>query len=140
MRSSEGTITVLIVASLCTAIIASLSWITVLDMPEFKFTNIQRYETKENQTIYGYSSTVDQTDSTPFITADGTTVKRGIIANNCYEFGTVVYIEFGGICRRFTVRDRMNKRYGCEVWDIWFETRQEALDWGKRIIDIKVYK
>ena len=58
-----------------------------------------------------YSSTIDQTDSTPFITANGTYVRDGIVASNFLVFGTVVKFPelFGD--KRFVVMDRMNPRY-----------------------------
>ncbi|HDY68411.1 hypothetical protein LCGC14_1745220 [marine sediment metagenome] len=40
------------------------------------------------RTITGYSSTVDQCDDTPFITASNTRVRDGIVASNEFPFGT----------------------------------------------------
>lgn len=86
-------------------------------------------------TITGYSSTEDQTDSTPFEMASGKRVYRGAIANNCYPFGTKVIIKQ----ELYTLEDRMNKRYGCDRWDIWFPSREEALEWGiKKDVQIKI--
>ncbi len=42
--------------------------------------------------VTAYSSSSLQTDSTPFITAAGTEVRDGIIANNLLAFGTKVKI------------------------------------------------
>jgi len=42
--------------------------------------------------ITAYSSTVDQTDDTPFITANGSFVRDGIVANNMLPFGTKIKI------------------------------------------------
>ena len=92
--------------------------------------------TLKNQRIYGYSSTKDQTDSTPFITANGSRVKSGIVANICLPFGTRLQINNN----IYEVQDRMNSRYGCDTWDIWFETKQEAINWGKRYLDIIILK
>lgn len=78
--------------------------------------------------VSAYSSTVDQTDDTPFITASGQWVRKGIVANNCLEFGTWVRIE-GDL---YEVQDRMNSRYDCNHFDIWFETREEATNWGRQ--------
>ena len=85
--------------------------------------------------VLAYSSTVDQTDDDPFITASGEKVRDGIVANNCYAFGTMLIIDF----KVYTVLDRMNERYGCEYFDIWMETRQEALDWGVKYIQVSVW-
>lgn len=87
-------------------------------------------------TIYGYSSTVDQTDGDPLTTASGEKVRDGIIGNNCLPFGTIV--EFNG--QKFTVTDRMNKRYGCDYFDRWFPSREAAKQWGKRVVSIKIYQ
>jgi len=79
--------------------------------------------------ITAYSSTPDQTDSTPFITASGETVKNGIIAANFLPFGTEIEIPslFGD--RIFTVEDRMNRREPNGV-DIWMPTRAKAVIFG----------
>lgn len=85
-----------------------------------------------NQQIYGYASLVELTDSTPFLTASQSKVNVGVIANNCYAFGTRVQING----KNYTVEDRMSKVYGCEVWDIWMPTRQQALNWGVQYLEI----
>ena len=87
--------------------------------------------------ISAYSSTEDQTDSTPFITANGTRVEKGIVATNNLPFGTEIKIEGLG---DFEVQDRMNKRYQDNEIDIWMETREEALEFGKQEIMVWVYE
>ena len=84
-----------------------------------------------------YSSTVDQTDSSPFITASGTYVRDGIIAANFLPFGTVVRIPdiYGG--KLFVVEDRMHERYWYNI-DIWFPDRSMAKEFGARKIKIEV--
>ena len=86
--------------------------------------------------ITGYSSTPDQTDSTPFITASGQIVEDGIVANNCYPFGTIIEID-GKV---YEVQDRLNLRYPCHYWDIWFSTRQKAKEVGKKVAEIIIYQ
>lgn len=86
-------------------------------------------------TIYAYNSEVGQTDNDPFITASGQQVRKGIIANNCLKFGTVVRVD-GKV---YEVLDRMNSRYGCEVFDIWMESKAEAKQWGKQSRSIIIY-
>src|SRR3990167_11293614 len=76
--------------------------------------------------ITGYSSTEDQTDSTPNLTAYGTKVRKGIVANNCLPRGTQVKIGASS----YVVEDKKNPRYGCEWFDIWFESRELAINWG----------
>lgn len=78
--------------------------------------------------IYGYNSEKNQTDDTPNITASGQKTRDGIVANNCLAFGTKVKIDN----RIYEVQDRMNSKYGCEVFDIWFAEKQDAIDWGKQ--------
>lgn len=84
--------------------------------------------------VTGYSSTVDQCDKDPFITASGTTVHLGTMA--CppeYAFGTTVKIDE----KIFVCEDRGGKIKN-NHFDRWFETRQEALVWGKRIVTAKI--
>lgn len=84
-----------------------------------------------------YSSTVDQTDSTPFITASNTYVRDGIIAANFLPFGTTVRIPeiYGN--KLFVVEDRMHQRYWYNV-DIWFPEREMAKEFGARKVRIEV--
>lgn len=84
-----------------------------------------------------YSSTPDQTDSTPFITASGTRVRDGIVAANFLPFGAKIKIPqlFGD--KVFVVEDRMNKRYTERV-DIWFSTRRDARQFGIKKAEIVV--
>lgn len=88
-----------------------------------------------------YSSTVDQCDSTPCITADGFNVckhgKEDVIAANFLRLGTKVKLPelFGD--RIFTVHDRMNPRYNYRI-DIWMTDRNKALSFGKRYVKIEV--
>ncbi|MCL4539698.1 MAG: 3D domain-containing protein, partial [Bacteroidetes bacterium] len=85
--------------------------------------------TQEVRTVTGYSSAVDQTDNTPFITASGQHVRNGIIAANWLPFGTQVRFPeiFGD--KVFVVEDRMAPQNKNKV-DIWFSSTQEALQFG----------
>ena len=90
-------------------------------------------------TVTAYSSTPDQTDSTPFITANGQHVRDGIIAANFLPFGTKVRIpEYFGD-RIFTVQDRMNARYYYRA-DVWFKTRADAVSFGAPYTVVEVVK
>ncbi len=88
-------------------------------------------------TLTAYSSTVDQTDDTPFIAASGKRVYDGMIATNFLPFGTKVKIPelFGD--KVFTVDDRMNRRYTERV-DIWFSERSDAIRFGIRTAEIVI--
>ncbi len=87
--------------------------------------------------ISAYSSTPDQTDDSPFITARGTYVRDGIIAANFLPFGTKIKIPeiFGD--KIFVVEDRMNRRYWQKI-DIWFPDRQSALEFGVKTAKIQI--
>ena len=81
-------------------------------------------------TITAYSSTPCQTDSTPFITASNSWVRKGIVANNFFPFGTKIRIpEYFGD-KIFVIEDRMHWRKSNEHIDIWFPTKQEAINFG----------
>jgi 3D (Asp-Asp-Asp) domain-containing protein len=88
--------------------------------------------------VTAYSSTPDQTDDTPFITANGTHVRDGIIAANFLKFGTrVKFPDFSGD-KIFSVQDRMNARYSDRV-DIWMESREAAMNFGVRTLKMEIY-
>lgn len=90
--------------------------------------------------LTGYSSTVAQTDSSPFITANGTYVHDGIVANNGLPFGTEIRIpELYGE-KVFSVEDRMHWRKGNYHFDIWFETYEEAKQFGVKYAYVEVLK
>lgn len=84
-----------------------------------------------------YSSTVDQCDASPFITASGQHVRDGIIATNFLPFGTRVKIPELYGDKVFEVQDRMNRRYQTRI-DIWMPTRGEAIQFGVRRVKIEV--
>ena len=88
--------------------------------------------------ITAYSSTTWQTDDTPFITANGSTVRDGIVANNMLPFGTELKIPelFGN--KVFTVEDRMHSRKSNYQFDIWFPTLEEAQEFGVKETYIEV--
>ena len=60
--------------------------------------------------VTAYSSSPDETDDTPFITASGERVREGIIAANFLPFGAKVLMPelFGD--KVFIVADRMHRR------------------------------
>jgi len=92
---------------------------------------------KQKTTVTAYSSTVDQTDSSPFYTASGTHVHNGTIASNFLKFGTKVRFPSIYPDRIFIVEDRMNVRFNDRV-DIWFPTRQEAKNFGAKRLEIEI--
>ncbi len=98
-------------------------------------TPVQRYEVAQtyNIPITAYSSTIDQCDDTPCITANGFDLcannQENVIAANFLPFGTKVRIPevFGD--RIFTVQDRMNARYYYRA-DVWMKNRDDAKKFG----------
>ena len=85
-----------------------------------------------------YSSSPEETDETPFVTANGTQVKEGIIANNLLPFGTKIRIPEIYGDKVFIVEDRMNWRKGYYHVDIWFPSKEEAKIFGaqKTLIEV----
>jgi len=88
--------------------------------------------------ITAYSSTEDQTDDTPLITASGKTVGDGIIANNMLPFGTKIKIPKLYGDKVFTVEDRMSKKKSDYHIDIWMPTRPSAINFGIKTAEIEV--
>lgn len=104
---------------------------------------VERYEKRSvevweirDAVVYAYSSEERQTDSTPTITASNKKVRHGIVANNCLPFGTQVIINDTD----YRVEDRMNKRYGCDVFDVWHEDTAQAKKWGKQHLAVAIKK
>lgn len=93
-----------------------------------------------------YSSTLDQTDDTPCLTATGYDVcenyarygAANTIASNFLPLHAIVKIpEFFGD-QIFVVRDRMNDRYYNRL-DLWMPTRTQAVRFGVRYVTVEVY-
>ena len=89
-------------------------------------------------TVSAYSSTKDQTDKTPYLTAYNTQVRDGIVAANFLPVGTVVRFpqRFGD--KLFVVEDRMDERFGLQV-DIWVSKYEEAQKFGIQYLEMEVY-
>lgn len=94
-----------------------------------------------------YNPVEAQCDDTPRITASQKQIKEGMIAcPSKYEFGTKIEVEGLGV---YVCEDRMNIRYdcfrqdgGCEVekfyFDIILEDHQQAINFGRQLINFKV--
>jgi 3D (Asp-Asp-Asp) domain-containing protein len=94
--------------------------------------------------VTGYSSSVYETDSTPFITAANTRTRKGIVALSRdllkrynpeapLEFGDIVHISGVG---DFVVEDSMNSRWRRRV-DVWFPSRTAAVTFGRREVILR---
>ena len=87
--------------------------------------------------LTGYSSTFDQTDGTPFITASNSCVRDGIVAANFLAFGTKIQIPeiFGD--KVFIVEDRMARKHSDKI-DIWFPEKQLAKNFGVQEAEVVI--
>ncbi len=92
---------------------------------------------KQKITVTAYSSTPDQTDDSPFITANGTVVHDGIVAANFLKFGTRVRFPKLYGDKVFVVTDRMNTRYYYHL-DIWMPSREAAKKFGVKQVDVEI--
>ncbi len=85
-----------------------------------------------------YTSRPQETDGSPFITADGSVVRDGIIASNVLPFGTKVRLPTVYGEKIFVVRDRMNTRYSYRL-DVWMDDYNTMMHFGlKRGIPVEV--
>lgn len=91
--------------------------------------------------VTAYSSTADQTDSSPCITANGFNVcehnRENVIAANFLPFGTRVRLPDIYGEKVFTVQDRMNPRHYSRV-DIWMKTRNKAKQFGVKRSKVEI--
>lgn len=87
--------------------------------------------------VTGYSSTEEETDDTPFITASGVYVYKGIAAANFLPMGTTIRVPelFGD--QVFIIEDRMHPKNSNKV-DIWFPSKQEAKEFGATLTKVEV--
>lgn len=87
--------------------------------------------------ITAYSSSVDETDETPFVTASGSYVRSGIVAANFLPFGAAIRMPeiFGE--RVFVVEDRLHEKNNDRI-DIWLPSKKEALEFGVKISEIEI--
>src|SRR3989344_5219187 len=101
---------------------------------------VQEQKNKEKRMevwVTAYSSTPDQTDDSPFITAANTPVRHGVIAANFLPFGTEIKMPalFGD--EIFIVEDRMHRRKSGFI-DVWMPTRKAALKFGIKRTEIVI--
>ena len=87
--------------------------------------------------VTAYSSTPDQTDSTPFTTASGTNVRDGVIASNFLKFGAKVQFPKLYGDKIFVVEDRMAPKNNHKM-DIWFPDRQSAKQFGVKFTEVVI--
>ena len=116
--------------------------IIIADEPKDRFEVISTHNVRAT----GYSSTPDQTDSTPCIAASGYNICTGeenVIAANFsingkrVPLGTLIRIPDLYGDKVFVIEDRMNSRYKNNI-DIWFPERGLALQFGSQKLTIEV--
>ncbi len=86
--------------------------------------------------VTAYTSSIDETDEEPGITASGTTPERGTLAcPSRYAFGTRIIING----KTYVCEDRMNARYrNTNRFDMWVSSKAEAYQWGKKTLKIEI--
>lgn len=91
---------------------------------------------KFEASVSAYTSRAEETDNTPFITANGDHVYSGGVAcPSRYKFGTKVLIDG----KTFKCNDRMNKRYrDGNYFDVWFQDYDLAVEHGRRQVEISI--
>lgn len=79
--------------------------------------------------VSAYSSSIDETDDTPFIAANGKRVYNGMIAcPSRFPFETEIEI----LGETYKCGDRMAKRYrDGNHFDVWMESKEEAKSFGR---------
>lgn len=89
--------------------------------------------------VTAYSSSVDETDSTPHLTASGTRTRDGVVASNLFPLGTRIRVPelFGD--KVFVVEDRMHNRFTDRI-DIWMPSKWGALSFGKKQAEVEITK
>ena len=88
--------------------------------------------------VTAYSPTTWETDEDPFITASGTYVRDGTVANNSLPFGTRIMLPEIFPDKVFVVEDRMHWRKSNNHVDVLFLSRQEALNFGAKITKMEI--
>lgn len=94
-------------------------------------------------TASAYTSTANETDSTPTLTAWGDTLKPGIkaiaVSRDLIDLGLShgVKVSIDGLDGTYIVMDKMNKRWTRKI-DIYMGTDAErAKEWGERKVVVR---
>ena len=119
--------------------LATIEGNSLLPIADFSVSRPELQPTQKIKVVVtAYSSTPWETWGDPFITAAGTRVREGIVANNLLAFGTKVRIPeiFGN--KVFVVEDRMSWKKGNYHVDIWFPFYWQAISFGAKITYLEI--
>lgn len=84
--------------------------------------------------VTAYSSSPDETNSDPFITASGDRVRHGIVAcSREFPFGSKFLID-GQV---YECLDRLSRKFDDRI-DIWMPSKEAAISYGKRVLFVEV--
>lgn len=93
--------------------------------------------------VTAYSSTPEQTDSTPCIAASGYNLcehdLENVVACNFLPFGTKIKFPELDKNKVYTVVDRMHERYNSRV-DIWKREKKDAKSFGIKYLTVEIYR
>lgn len=133
MKTSSKVFSLVLFYILFIVIIGNLkSTITYVRAEEVELPRLETFPAE----VTAYTSSVDETDDTPFLTASGETTGPGTIAcPSRFKFGTLIQIEK----QIFKCNDRMHKRFrDTNHFDIWVESKDEARQWGRKTVEVSV--
>jgi 3D (Asp-Asp-Asp) domain-containing protein len=86
--------------------------------------------------VSAYTSSIEETDDTPGITASGARVSSSSAACPArFAFGTRIRVAG----RVYVCEDRMAARYrDGDFFDLWMASRPAALEWGRRSVEVEI--
>ena len=121
---------------ICKVVVIGMLFLTLRHSAEIDIDSVEiDMDSPERTGIFtAYNASVFQTDSTPMITASNINVRKGIIANNCLPFGTKIKVNN----KIYEIQDRMNKRYGCDNFDIYMTKQHKAIDFGRQTLKYEI--
>ena len=102
----------------------------------FEFKVLEKRARRLEVWATAYTSSREECDDTPFITASGKRVFWGVIAADPkFPFGTKIYIPY--FQKTFIVLDRGGAIKGNRI-DIWMPDKKSAIEFGKRKLEIYI--
>ena len=119
------------------ALVGELSFIQFNALLPIPSPTPEKVASRVRVVVTAYSSTPEQTDDTPFVTAAGTQVREGIVAANFLLIGTKIKLPDLYGDKIFVVEDRMHPRKQWMV-DIWFADYADAKNFGAKNTYVEV--